>query len=84
MSDFDNRNTGIISKNERKTEDKHPDYTGTIDVNGVEHWIDGYVRKRKDGSGTFLSLRIKLKQQRQDSRPKQTARSLPDDDGPPF
>lgn len=55
MSDY--TNSGIISRNEKKTEDKHPDYTGKINVEGKEFRLAGWVRKRNDG-GTFLSLKV--------------------------
>ena len=61
MSDFDRTNTGILSRNERKTDEKHADFTGSVNVEGVDYFLDGYVRERKDGSGKFFSLRLKRK-----------------------
>jgi hypothetical protein len=41
-----------LFKNDKKLTDKHPDYKGSIKINGVEHWL-------KDGKkGKFLSGRI--------------------------
>jgi hypothetical protein len=54
-------NRGVFGVNDRKTQDTHPDWTGSVNVNGVEHWLNGYEKQRKDGSGSFLSLRIKPK-----------------------
>ena len=61
MSDFDRTNTGTLSRNERKTDDKHADLTGSVNVEGVEYFLDAYVRERKDGSGRFFSLKLKRK-----------------------
>jgi len=61
VSGYDNTNRGILSRNDRKTEDKHPDHKGTINVDGVEYWIDGWIKERKDGSGRFFSLSVKPK-----------------------
>jgi hypothetical protein len=58
---FDNNNTGIISKNLRKEADTHPDVKGQITVEGVEYWLDGWQRQRNDGTGSFYSLRVKRK-----------------------
>lgn len=58
---YDNTNTGILGKNDRKETDKHPDITGSINVDGVEYFLDGWQRERKDGSGKFYSLRVKRK-----------------------
>lgn len=56
---YDNTNRGIISKNDRKTTDKHPDIKGSINVDGVEYWLDGW---KKEGSrGPFYSLSVKPK-----------------------
>ncbi|CAB4126096.1 hypothetical protein UFOVP73_21 [uncultured Caudovirales phage] len=62
MSDYDNTNRGTFGRNERKTQDTHPDFTGSINVNGVEYWLNGYEKERKDGSGSFMSLRVKPKE----------------------
>ena len=51
---YDNR--GIISKNDKKTEDKHPDIRGNCEIDGVEYRISGWLKERKDGTGKFYSL----------------------------
>ena len=45
MADFDNTNRGSIWKNERKETDKHPDFTGSINVEGKEFWLSAWKRK---------------------------------------
>jgi hypothetical protein len=53
-------NSGIISKNERKTETKHPDISGQANVDGTDYWVSGWL---KEGSrGKFYSLQFKLKE----------------------
>ena len=79
---YDNTNRGIISKNDRKEKDTHPDYKGEINVGGVDYWLDGWIKQRKDGNGSFLSLSIKPKQQAQSTpapqqRPAQRPASQP-------
>ena len=41
MAEFDNTNRGSIFKNDKKTEEKHPDMSGSINIEGVEYWISG-------------------------------------------
>ena len=63
MSDYDNTNRGSIWRNEKKTTDSHPDFTGSLDVNGTQYWVSAW--KRKDGakpSAPALSFSIKLKE----------------------
>ena len=81
MADYDNTNRGSIWRNERKTDEKHPDFTGTLNVDGVEYFCDAW--KRKEGASDkapALSFRVKRKD-------KQGARQQPpggDLDGVPF
>ncbi len=61
MTQYDNNMRGIISKNERKTTDKHPDIKGQCEINGVQYWVDGWAKNRNDG-GKFYSLSFKAKE----------------------
>ena len=58
---YDNTNRGIISKNDRKEKDTHPDIKGEINVDGTDYWLSGWRKERNDGSGSFYSLSIKRK-----------------------
>lgn len=72
-------NSGSLFKNERKTTEKHPDYNGSLNVDGVDFWVSGWIKTAKNGK-KFLSLAINPKQ------PKEAGESLPplDDDDIPF
>ena len=48
MADFDNTNRGSIWKNDKKEKDTHPDFTGSLNVGGVEYWVSAW--KRKEGA----------------------------------
>ena len=39
MSNYDNNNRGAVWPNKEKKTDKHPDFTGTALVNGVDHFV---------------------------------------------
>ena len=45
MSEYDNTNRGQIWKNDKKETEKHPDFKGSINVEGVEYWVSGWKRK---------------------------------------
>ena len=53
-------NTGSLFQNKEKKSDNHPDYSGSMRINGVDHWISGW--RKTSGNGTqFLSLAFKPK-----------------------
>jgi len=58
---YDNTNTFILAKNQKRETEKHPEYTGTVNVDGVEYYLNGWVKERKDGTGKFISGSIKPK-----------------------
>src|SRR5262249_36036176 len=51
MTDYDNRNRGALFRNDDKdpNDDKERDYSGTLDVEGTEYWLSGWVRTSKNG-----------------------------------
>lgn len=56
---FDRTDTFTLSKNERRDKPSHPEYTGTLNINGVEYWLSAWV---KEGSGRkFFSGQVRLK-----------------------
>lgn len=58
MTQYDNSNSGLLSRNDRKEQPNHPDFKGQINVAGVDYWLSGWVKERKDGSGKFFSLSV--------------------------
>lgn len=67
--EYDNTNRGILSRNERKEKDSHPDMKGTINIDGVDYWLSGWTKTKKDGSGKFLSLSVEPKEQKAPAKP---------------
>lgn len=64
MSNHSNFNKGTIAKNERKTEDKHPDIAGSLNVDGKDFWINGWLKTNSRDGSKFYSLSVKPKQER--------------------
>lgn len=44
MSQYDNTNRGQIWGNDKKEKDSHPDFKGSINVEGKEYWISAWKR----------------------------------------
>ena len=59
--------TGTLGKNKRKEKDSHPDYSGQINVAGVDYWLSGWLKTGPTGE-KFFSLAVKPKEQ---EKPKQ-------------
>jgi len=79
MTEYSNENRGSLFKNDKKTEDRHPDMNGSINIDGTEYWISGWKKVSKAGSGFIsLSVRPKAEQTRQSSEPTKRAKE-PDD-----
>jgi hypothetical protein len=57
---FDNTNSGALFRNDDKQKDNDRDYSGTLNVEGREFWISGWVKTSKKGQ-KFLSLSLKSK-----------------------
>lgn len=96
MSQYDNTGRGALFKNDQKASDKHPDYKGQANVDGVDCWVDAWIKTAESGR-KYMSLSIKPKDLRQAApaakpAPKRNAyaeaKGRPqrdmDDDGPPF
>jgi hypothetical protein len=48
--EFDNTNRGAIWRNDKKTTEKHPDVTGTINVDGKDYWLSGWTKGATDSA----------------------------------
>jgi hypothetical protein len=58
---YDNELRGSLFKNDRKTEDKHPEYKGQAQINGLEYWVSAWVKTSKEGV-KYMSLSYQLKE----------------------
>lgn len=66
MAEYDNTNTGILARNERKEKDTHPDLQGFINVDGKEYWLSAWSKRGKSGKlegKPFFSLSLKPKEE---------------------
>lgn len=74
--DYDNTNSGVLFINDRKTTDRHPDWNGKLNVNGVEHWFSAW--KKQGQKGPFLSVSIgKPVEEQRPAQPAPVSRPAP-------
>jgi uncharacterized protein (DUF736 family) len=58
MNDYNNTDTGALFKNDKKGNEKAPDYTGDIyDADGKKRRIAAWLKKSKAGQ-TYMSLKV--------------------------
>jgi len=73
MSDYDNTNRGVLFKNKRKEQgDKKPEYTGSLNVNGTEFFLDAWLKTSQSGE-KFMSVSVKQKDKQSETKPAQKA-----------
>lgn len=62
---YDNTNSGMLARNDRKEKDTHPDFKGSINVDGREYWLSAWVKEGKEGGKMagkkFFSLSVSPK-----------------------
>ncbi len=84
MAAFETKpSTGALFRNDRKEEERHPDYNGKIALpDGTEHFLNAWIKTAKSGK-KFMSLSIgKPVQWKDDAGPRASLKSELSDDIP--
>lgn len=69
---YDNTNRGTLFPNDRKTKENQPDYKGSLNVDGVEYWVSGWVKDTQRGEIVSFSIELKDQNQRPNNSSPQT------------
>tara|TARA_R110000868_G_scaffold388686_1_gene657710 strand:+ start:150 stop:392 length:243 start_codon:yes stop_codon:yes gene_type:complete len=59
--------SGSLFKNEKKTEEKHPQMQGSCLIEGVEYWVSAWTKE--GAKGRWQSLAFKRKDAKPDAKP---------------
>lgn len=59
-AEYDNELRGSLFRNDRKEKDTHPDYTGSCQIDGVEYYMNAWIRESKAGK-KYFSFSFKAK-----------------------
>lgn len=78
MTEYDNTNRGGIWKNDKKREGKQDaDFTGSLDVDGVQYWVNAWKRKEDaNPKAAALSFTIRRKEQQPEAPESITERAM--------
>jgi hypothetical protein len=79
-NDRQNRdNSGVLFRNDKRENEKAPNYKGNITVGGQDYWLSAWIKEGK--SGKFMGLAVSPKE---DYQPKQAPKkaSFEDSDLP--
>lgn len=75
MSNYDNTNQGVLFRNDDKQKDTHPDYRGSVNVNGTEFWLSAWIKTSQRDGSKFMSLSVRKKDGQDDNSKQQQTRS---------
>jgi len=65
MADYQNKqNEGALFKNNKRKTDNHPEYTGSINVNGQDFWLSAWVNESQAGT-KYFKMSVKPKQDKE-------------------
>lgn len=82
---YDNTNSGVLFRNEKKQSEKHPDLNGSINSDGRDYWLSAWVNESKDGKKYFkLSLTPKDEQRQPAPRQQPAQQESFEDEDLPF
>lgn len=59
MTQYDNTNRFALFKNNNKRDDRDADYTGSVNIEGREFWLNGWIKE--GAKGKFFSGTVKPK-----------------------
>jgi len=73
-------NSGILSRNKNRKSDKHPEYTGSAEVNGCQMWLSAWVNENENGK--YFKIAFSPKDTQADAG--ERSQVSPGDDDSPF
>ena len=79
---YDNTNRGTLGKNMNPKDEKSPEYTGKINIDGKMYWLKAWVNTNKTDGSKFFSLRVNPMEEKEPQPIKQQGFNDLEDDIP--
>lgn len=73
MPDYDNTNSGAMFFEQDPESDRHPNYKGSINVDGKDYWLSAWDKVSKSGKN-YISISVKAKEPRSEGKDSQAWR----------
>lgn len=54
--------SAALFRNERKSKESQPDYTGQGTINGTEYWLSSWIKEAKNSGKTYMSIAFTAKE----------------------
>lgn len=61
-------NTGSLFKAKDRATDRHPEYSGSFNIDGREYWLAAWVKESAQGT-KYFSLAVKPKDAKPEAKP---------------
>ena len=63
---YDNTNSGMMARNENRKTDKHPEFSGSVNVEGTDYWLSAWVNEGRLGGKMegkkYFSIKLSRKE----------------------
>jgi hypothetical protein len=69
MTQYDNTNRGMLTRNDKQGNESRPDYRGSINVAGVDYWLSAWIREGREGTKLEGQKYMSLSVQPKDAQP---------------
>jgi len=73
-------NSGVLFRNDKKDNDRAPEYKGNITVNGQDYWLSAWIKEGK--SGKFMGWALSPKEPMAKPSERSKATNFDDSDMP--
>ena len=83
MSDYDDTNRGAMFKRDKEGNEKRPDYSGPLNVDGTEWQIAAWITESKAGN-KYMSLRVEPPYESDKAPAAKAGSNLPEPEDIPF
>lgn len=62
---YDNELRGALFKNDERSGDNDPHYSGSAQIGGQQYWLNAWIKESQKDGRKYMSLSFKPKQTRQ-------------------